>query len=117
MHDAQSLPQSTASFSRRITNRALCHALAARVPTAPVMQSAAITTAIPEGLTSTTNPPTASMIPAANCPGAIARSGESQETWGVFGRSNHHKPSAVESSATPKHNTPVITTEPQYELF
>ena len=69
--------------SRRSAKRALCQEPAASVPRAPATQTITTTSAVCGDAASATNPPAASMIAAANCVGAMARSASAVVSAGL----------------------------------
>lgn len=114
MQPAQFLPQLVAVARRRNVYRALCHEPAARVPTAPVTQTATTIRAVCATATRATTPPAASIIAAANCGGAMARIasyvGSTVWLW-----MSAQVPNTADITAAHTHSVPAINMCQQYE--
>jgi hypothetical protein len=104
---AQLPAQLAAAASRRSAKRALCHDPAASVPKAPATQTITTTNAVCGDAASATTPPAASIIAAANCVGARARSASCVVPT-VWLWESDQVPKPAEATAAHTHTTPAI---------
>jgi hypothetical protein len=104
---AQFPAQLAAAASRRSAKRALCHDPAASVPKAPATQTITTTKAVCGDAASATTPPAPSIIAAANCVGARARSGSCMAPT-VWLWESDQVPNPADATAAHTHTTPAI---------
>jgi hypothetical protein len=111
---AQSPAQLAVTASPRSAKRALCHDPAASVPKAPATQTITTTKAVCGEAASATTPPAPSIIAAANCVGAKARSASCVVPTVCVWESDQ-VPNPAEATAAHTHSTPAINMASQYE--